>query len=94
MSDILLQTQGLGVSFGGVHAVRDVDFRLERGEIRCLIGPNGAGKSTMFNQISGVDTPTSGQVTLLGQQVAGAGARRIARLGLFAPSSTCACWAA
>ena len=58
MSDILLQTQGLGVSFGGVHAVRDVDFRLERGEIRCLIGPNGAGKSTFFKMLSGQLRPS------------------------------------
>ena len=68
--------------FGGLVANNAMNLEIRAGEILALIGPNGAGKSTMFNQISGVDTPTSGQVTLLGQPVAGAGARRIARLGL------------
>ncbi|KAG0732194.1 hypothetical protein G6F23_014560 [Rhizopus arrhizus] len=59
-----------------------MNLEIRAGEILALIGPNGAGKSTMVNKISGVDTPTSGQVTLLGQSVAGVGARKIARLGL------------
>ena len=62
MSTLLLETQGLGVSFGGVHAVREVDFRLERGEVRCLIGPNGAGKSTFFKMLSGQLRPTRGEI--------------------------------
>jgi branched-chain amino acid transport system ATP-binding protein len=44
----LIETRGLGMRFGGVQAVRDVNFTLAERELRCLIGPNGAGKSTFF----------------------------------------------
>ena len=82
MSDILLQTQGLGVSFGGVHAVRDVDFRLERGEIRCLIGPNGAGKSTFFKMLSGQLRPSRGDIHFKGRPLRGLPTHEVARLGI------------
>ena len=80
--EVVLKAVDVTRKFGGLVANNAMNLEIRAGEILALIGPNGAGKSTMFNQISGVDTPTSGQVTLLGQQVAGAGARRIARLGL------------
>ncbi|HEY7842610.1 MAG TPA: ATP-binding cassette domain-containing protein, partial [Bradyrhizobium sp.] len=51
MAAPLLQTIDLGVNFGGVRAVRNVDFTLDEGELRCLIGPNGAGKSTFFKML-------------------------------------------
>ena len=79
--EVVLKAVDVTRKFGGLVANNAMNLEIRAGEILALIGPNGAGKSTMFNQISGVDTPTSGQVTLLGQQVAGA-ARRIARLGL------------
>ena len=50
-SETLLETQGLSKNFGGVKAVTGIDFRLGRGELRCLIGPNGAGKSTFFKML-------------------------------------------
>jgi branched-chain amino acid transport system permease protein len=68
--------------FGGLVANDAMSLHVNAGEILALLGPNGAGKSTMFNQISGVDTPTSGQVLFRGVQVAGRGARQIARLGM------------
>ncbi|WP_347556431.1 branched-chain amino acid ABC transporter ATP-binding protein/permease [Robbsia sp. KACC 23696] len=68
--------------FGGLVANDAMNLSVATGEILALLGPNGAGKSTMFNQISGVDTPTSGQVLFRGTQVAGRGARQIARLGM------------
>ncbi|WP_313625332.1 branched-chain amino acid ABC transporter ATP-binding protein/permease [Achromobacter sp.] len=80
--EVVLKAVDVTRKFGGLVANNAMNLEIRAGEVLALIGPNGAGKSTMFNQISGVDTPTSGQVTLLGQPVAGAGARRIARLGL------------
>ncbi|WP_339437107.1 MULTISPECIES: ATP-binding cassette domain-containing protein [unclassified Pseudomonas] len=78
----LLQTQGLGVSFGGVHAVRAVDFNLESGELRCLIGPNGAGKSTFFKMLSGQLKPTRGVCHFKGQLISGLAPHHVARLGI------------
>lgn len=82
MSTLLLETQGLGVSFGGVHAVREVDFRLERGEVRCLIGPNGAGKSTFFKMLSGQLQPSRGEIRFKGHPLRGLATHEVARLGI------------
>ena len=82
MSTPLVETQGLGVSFGGVHAVNSVDFRLEPGELRCLIGPNGAGKSSFFRLLCGQYKPTRGSVKIKGQSIDGLQSYQIARLGL------------
>lgn len=82
MSTLLLETLGLGVSFGGVHAVRDVDFRLERGEVRCLIGPNGAGKSTFFKMLSGQLRPSRGEIRFKGRPLRGLATHEVARLGI------------
>ena len=82
MSNPLLQTRGLGVSFGGVHAVRNVDFDLVQGELRCLIGPNGAGKSTFFKMLSGQQSPSRGEVFFRGHHISSLHAHQIARLGI------------
>ena len=58
----LLETRNLNMRFGGVHATRDVNFKLSDGELRCIIGPNGAGKTTMMDIITGKTKPDSGQV--------------------------------
>lgn len=63
MSDILLQANDLSVRFGGVLAVNKVSFDVRRGEVFTLIGPNGAGKTTVFNLISRIYQPTTGQIT-------------------------------
>ncbi|MFC6338091.1 ATP-binding cassette domain-containing protein [Pseudomonas sp. CCM 7891] len=78
----LLQTQGLGISFGGVHAVNAVDFTLQSGELRCLIGPNGAGKSTFFKMLSGQLKPTRGVYHFKGQRICGLTPHQVARLGI------------
>jgi len=65
----LLQTVGVQKAFGGLQAVRSVDFRLERGEIRAIIGPNGAGKTTLVGMISGRIRPTSGDVRFGGRTI-------------------------
>jgi len=64
--DILLSAQNLSVRFGGVLAVNNVSFDVKKGEVFTLIGPNGAGKTTVFNLISRIYTPTSGQIDYAG----------------------------
>ncbi len=78
----LLEVQGLGISFGGLNAVRDVSFALNAGEIVSVIGPNGAGKTTLFNMISGVYLPMFGKVILDGEDVTGMRADLLATRGL------------
>jgi branched-chain amino acid transport system ATP-binding protein len=65
----VLDVRGLGVSFGGLKAVDDVSFSVERHRITTIIGPNGAGKSTLFNLISGALTPRSGKVMIDGVEM-------------------------
>nr|WP_216660422.1 MULTISPECIES: ATP-binding cassette domain-containing protein [unclassified Brenneria] len=77
-----MQTRKIGVSFGGVHAVKQVDFTLHEGELRCLIGPNGAGKSTFFKMLSGQVAPTRGECRFRGQAISGLKPWRIAQLGI------------
>jgi branched-chain amino acid transport system ATP-binding protein len=78
----LLAVTNLSKSFGGVQAVRDVSFALERGQLLALIGPNGAGKSTCFNMLNGQLTPDSGAVTLEGIDVTGHPPREIWKRGV------------
>ncbi|NMG01204.1 branched-chain amino acid ABC transporter ATP-binding protein/permease [Aromatoleum toluolicum] len=80
--DVILEAKEVTRKFGGLVANNAMSLTVKAGEILALIGPNGAGKSTMFNQISGVDTPTSGEVLFLGRPVAGRGSRAIARMGM------------
>src|SRR6266699_2341448 len=75
----VLETQSLEKWFGGVRAVAGVDFRMRRGELRCLIGPNGAGKSTFFKLVTGQLVPSQGQVLFRGQDISYAQAHEIAR---------------
>ena len=77
-----LEVSGLGITFGGLKAVQDVGFRVNPGEIVSVIGPNGAGKTTLFNMISGVYTPSTGKVSLDGQDVTGLDPYLLARRGL------------
>jgi branched-chain amino acid transport system ATP-binding protein len=64
-----LQTRGLAKHFGGLVATRDVTFTLERGARQALIGPNGAGKTTFVNLLTGVLSPSAGQVLLGGEDI-------------------------
>ncbi len=66
MTDLLLSAKDLSVRFGGVLAVNKVSFDVKRGEVFTLIGPNGAGKTTVFNLISRIYTPTSGEIDYAG----------------------------
>jgi branched-chain amino acid transport system ATP-binding protein len=78
----LIETRGLSKHFGGVQAVRGIDFTLEEGELRCLIGPNGAGKSTFFKLLTGQIKPSGGSVSFRGKNIADLQAHEIARLGI------------
>ena len=78
----LLETKDLTRSFDGVVAVNKVCFQVEEGLITGLIGPNGAGKTTLFNNITGLDVPTSGSVFFDGKDITGLPADIISRLGI------------
>ena len=82
MAAPLLETRDLSMHFGGVRAVRHVNFTLAEGELRCLIGPNGAGKSTFFKMLTGQLQPTHGHVLFRGRDISNAHAHEIARLGI------------
>ncbi|WP_308653380.1 ATP-binding cassette domain-containing protein, partial [uncultured Anaerococcus sp.] len=78
----VLEINNLSISFGGLKAVQDVSFKLKNGELLGLIGPNGAGKTTLFNMLSGVYTPTSGDIILDGQRVNGIRPDKLSKLGV------------
>ena len=78
----MLTIKNLSKSFGGVHAVQDVSFTVKEGNIHSVIGPNGAGKTTLFNLITGVYTPTRGEILLNGENVAAMPPDALARRGM------------
>ena len=78
----LLAVRGLGKRFGGLQAVRDVDFDVAPGEIVALIGPNGAGKTTVFAMISGFLAPDAGQIRFRDRSIVGLPPHRISALGI------------
>jgi branched-chain amino acid transport system ATP-binding protein len=80
--EILLEARDLQVRFGGVLAVDQVSFDVRRGEVFTLIGPNGAGKTTVFNLISRIYTPTTGEIDFDGQPLTAVPPHRIAALGI------------
>ena len=78
----LLEVKQLSIQFGGVKAVQDVSFSIEAGTIYAVIGPNGAGKTTLFNLITGIYTPTSGEIRLDGNSIAGKTPNELAKFGV------------
>lgn len=71
MSEFVLETKNLGISFGGLKAAQNVNLKIKKNEIYGLIGPNGAGKTTVFNMLTGVYHPTSGTFLLNGEELKG-----------------------
>ncbi|HVM08774.1 MAG TPA: ABC transporter ATP-binding protein [Acidimicrobiales bacterium] len=65
----VLEVEGVGIRFGGVQALSNVDFRVDESEIVGILGPNGAGKTTLFNCVSGFYTPNEGRIRLHGEDV-------------------------
>ena len=78
----LLHAEKVTMRFGGLIANRDVDFTIPRGSIVSLIGPNGAGKTTFFNQLTGMLTPTSGDIVFDGASLVGRSPHEIVELGI------------
>ena len=78
----LLHLDRVGIRFGGLQAVADLDLQIHEGELVGLIGPNGAGKTTVFNLITGVYAPTSGRILFEGAPVQGLRPNRIAHRGI------------
>ena len=82
MTTPFLEVEKLTKDFGGLRAVNDVSFSIDRDEIVGLIGPNGAGKSTIIRLINGILKPTSGKVTFKGKNITGQAVSKIVNMGL------------
>ena len=78
----LLDVSNLSINFGGVKAVQDVSFSIDPGIVYSVIGPNGAGKTTLFNLVTGIYTPTSGEVRLDGESIQGKSPNQLAERGM------------
>jgi branched-chain amino acid transport system ATP-binding protein len=78
----VLAVSRLAKSFGGVHAVREVSFCVDAGQLLAMIGPNGAGKTTCFNLVNGQIRPDAGSVKMAGVEVAGKPPRNVWRFGV------------
>ena len=82
IGEVILQVDGISLSFGGVKALTNISFDVREHEIRAIIGPNGAGKSSMLNCINGVYTPQEGSITLRGQTFSEMAPHRAASMGI------------
>jgi branched-chain amino acid transport system ATP-binding protein len=78
----LLDVRDVTLRFGGVTALSDVSFTVERAELFAIIGPNGAGKTSIFNCLNGVYRPQIGSIRLEGQELIGMRPSTIAHLGV------------
>ena len=76
------KVENLSIQFGGVKAVTNVSFEVQKGEVFTIIGPNGAGKTTIFNLISLIYPPTSGRIIFEGKEITGMTPHRVANLGI------------
>lgn len=83
MSDnTVLKVENLGITFGGLHAVEDLNLEIKEKQIYGLVGPNGAGKTTVFNMLTGVYAPTNGKFYLCGEDLTGKTQEMINRKGI------------
>ena len=78
----LLEVSNLGIAFGGLQAVAQLDLSFEKGHLYGLIGPNGAGKTTVFNMLTGVYKPTEGDIILDGKDITGQNRELISKSGI------------
>ncbi len=82
MGEVILEVKGLTKRFGGITAVDNVSFQLEKGELLGVIGPNGSGKTTLVNLITGFVKPSSGSVIYRGKDITGMAPYKVADLGI------------
>lgn len=82
MEHPILSSRGLTLRFGGLTAINDVSFAIQKGEIAAIIGPNGAGKTTLFNIITGIYAPNQGEVFFRGASLADRSPHEIASMGI------------
>jgi len=82
MSDVILKTENLGISFGGLKAVQELNLEIKKKQLYGLVGPNGAGKTTVFNMITGVYRPTTGNIYLDGESIVGLSEEKINHKGI------------
>jgi len=82
IGDVILDLQGISLSFGGVRALTDISFDVRQHEIRAIIGPNGAGKSSMLNVINGVYHPQQGNIVFHGEMRHAMNPTRVAHQGI------------
>jgi branched-chain amino acid transport system ATP-binding protein len=71
MTSALLEVHNLGIRFGGLQAVDSFHYTLKKGELGGIIGPNGAGKTTIFNMLTGIYVPTTGEIVFQGKNMVG-----------------------
>jgi len=88
---IVLRTEGLVKKFGGITATQNVNLSLAQGARHALIGPNGAGKTTLINLMTGVLEPTSGRITLLGEDITHMAPHQRVHRGWCAPFRSTSC---
>ena len=104
MIEALLSAHNLSISFGGLHAVRNLNLEVQMGQVHAVIGPNGAGKTSLINLLSGDLKPTRGRVCHRGQDITGLQPHRVTARGIgrsyqitnIFPEFTCVenCWLA
>ncbi|HEX7640507.1 MAG TPA: ABC transporter ATP-binding protein [Burkholderiaceae bacterium] len=82
-NEILLEVQGLRVAYGGIQAVKGVDFQVRAGELVSLIGANGAGKTTTLKAVTGIQPVAAGDVRFRGKSIKGQGAWDLVKQGLI-----------
>jgi branched-chain amino acid transport system ATP-binding protein len=79
---VLLECKKLTIQFGGIVAVKEIDFKIQKGEIVGLIGPNGSGKTTLFNLITGIYHPNNGEVFFNDKSITGKIPAEISQMGI------------
>lgn len=82
MTEKLLEVKDVTIEFGGLRAVSNLTMTINRGELVGLIGPNGAGKTTAFNMITGVYTPTDGEIYFDGEKSSGKKSYQVTKMGM------------